>query len=841
MKYKKIISAIILTSIFINITAFASILGSESITEASLPISEGTVLHTNTFYSNQSGVGFQRENYVEYSPNKNSIPVIVSDKYLFGRRTVNQMVSSLMNQGIYPVMMMNSDFFSLQTGVPMSHQVENGILITKDNQILDSVGINEDGTAFIAPLQINTTITVGENTVVIDNFNKYRQPYTIYMLNEKFSETTEAKTPGLNVIIGNLTGDITINSTITGVVESVVESEGAIDIPEGKLVLTADNLVPEEVMQQLMLFKEGDEITLETTTEGDERWFDVKDALGCLGGRIIKDGEITEVDESAAPRTAFGVKEDGSLIFYTIDGRQIGYSYGARLQTLAKRLKELGCVDAVNLDGGGSTGIGVIYPGNDNFSIVNSPSDGSPRKVSTFMGIYNLTESSGDAEKLFIYPYSGNYLSGATETFNVLATDGQYHKVPTPNDIEFTAPDGTKTTSSTLTITDNGEITASTPDKKLSGKVILNCYETPADITLTNQDTGKSINTIDVKCSDSINLSATAWIGNKKLIGDDSCFIWDVDENLGTIDSNGYYTASDDTQTGKITVSAGDFKKEFTVNITADNDSYTKIDFEYIAPGQVAISFINTDGVGIKDENIKIKVDGAKIETVLNEGKVNLVFSDSFMHKISVNATNNANLSTTAFYTVNGIEYESIFEDTKNHWSEKYITYMNHKKIVNGSMEDGKALFRPASNITRAEFAVMIANLLGIDSSDYKNTVLETDDSNSIPSWAINQAKALSELGIMKGRQDGDKVLFEPGAHLMRSEAVTVLSRIMSADIKADKKIDFTDKDDIPSWSKEAFEKLYSLGVINGYEDGSLKPSGKITRAEAVKLLFEIY
>ena len=41
----------------------------------------------------------------------------------------------------------------------MSHQVENGVLITKDIQELDSIGINEDGTAFIAPLKINTTIT----------------------------------------------------------------------------------------------------------------------------------------------------------------------------------------------------------------------------------------------------------------------------------------------------------------------------------------------------------------------------------------------------------------------------------------------------------------------------------------------------------------------------------------------------------------------------------------------------------------------------------------------------------------------------------------------------------
>ena len=75
----------------------------------------------------------------------------------------------------------------------------------------------------------------------------------------------------------------------------------------------------------------------------------------------------------------------------------------------------------------------------------------------------------------------------------------------------------------------------------------------------------------------------------------------------------------------------------------------------------------------------------------------------------------------------------------------------------------------------------------------------------------------------------------------MRSEAVTVLSRILPEDIKINSNINFTDKDDIPSWSLEAFKRLCSLKVVSGYEDGSVKPMGSITRAEAVKLLYEIY
>ena len=841
MKYKKILSLVIASAIFIQTTAFASILGSETITQASLDIANGAVLHTNVFFSDQSGVGKQTENYVEYFPNEKTVPVVVSDRYLYGRRSVSQMATSLMQSGVYPVMMMNSDFFSLQTGVPMSHQVENGVLITKDTAILDSLGINEDGTAFIAPLQINTSIKVNEETINIDNFNKFRQPYVIYMFDDKFSATTEAKDPGLNVIIGDLSDKITLDSTITGKVESVVESEGAIEIPEGKIVLSADNRVPEEVMAQLKLFKEGDVIEITTSADGDARWHDAKYALGCFGGRIIKDGEITEVDDTAAPRTAFGIKEDGSLIFYTIDGRQTGHSYGARLQTLAKRLKELGCVDAVNLDGGGSTGIGTIYPGNDNFSVVNKPSDGPPRKVSTFIGLYNLAKSSKKAEKLFMYPYSGNYLSGATESFNVLATDMGYYKAPTPENLTFTAPDGSESKSSDVVITGNGPVKVSVSSGDAKGYVTLNCYDTPSDIVLSNHDTKKNLNSISVKCANSINLNATAWVGNKRLIGDDSCFVWNADENIGTIDSNGYFTATDEIAEGKITVSAGGFKKEFKVKITADKESYTDISFEYISPAQVSISFLNDDGIGIKEENIIIKADGEKVETALEGDSVNLVFADNLTHKISVTATNNAELTTTAFYTINGIEYESLFADTENHWAKKYIAYMNAQKIVNGSTEDGKLMFRPASNVTRAEFAVMIANLLKLDVSKYEDKELNTDDASLIPSWAINHIKALSSLGIMQGRESGGKIMFDPSASLMRSEAITVLSRILPKDLKLNSNIIFTDKEDIPDWSLEAFKRLCSLNVISGYEDGSVKPNGSITRAEAIKLLYEIY
>jgi exopolysaccharide biosynthesis protein len=69
------------------------------------------------------------------------------------------------------------------------------------------------------------------------------------------------------------------------------------------------------------------------------------------------DAEQFKADFSRArhPRTAVGVRAEGSLVFVTVDGRQPKKSVGMTVDELAGLMLELGCVDAINLDGGGST------------------------------------------------------------------------------------------------------------------------------------------------------------------------------------------------------------------------------------------------------------------------------------------------------------------------------------------------------------------------------------------------------------------------------------------------------------------------------------------------------
>ena len=84
------------------------------------------------------------------------------------------------------------------------------------------------------------------------------------------------------------------------------------------------------------------------------------------------------------PRTAFGVKADGTMIFLVVDGRQSGYSDGATLLDMSAIFARLGAYNAINLDGGGSTGL-YLPDGNGGFYAVDKPCEKDRAVVNTLV------------------------------------------------------------------------------------------------------------------------------------------------------------------------------------------------------------------------------------------------------------------------------------------------------------------------------------------------------------------------------------------------------------------------------------------------------------------------
>ena len=115
--------------------------------------------------------------------------------------------------------------------------------------------------------------------------------------------------------------------------------------------------------------------------------------MEAIGGApiLLKEGEIRISNEAEAipldmtivrhPRTAIGWSGGKRLIFFVCDGRQPLWSMGMTLPELAGTLRELGCVEALNLDGGGSATFVV------DGRALNRPSDGRERNVSSIFAI----------------------------------------------------------------------------------------------------------------------------------------------------------------------------------------------------------------------------------------------------------------------------------------------------------------------------------------------------------------------------------------------------------------------------------------------------------------------
>ena len=91
-------------------------------------------------------------------------------------------------------------------------------------------------------------------------------------------------------------------------------------------------------------------------------------------GRLLDGGRIVpEAGGPIHPRTALGLdSQRKALHLVVVDGRQAGYSEGMPLRELAQLMRDLGCWDAANLDGGGSS-IMMVRQGAD-WRVVNDPS-----------------------------------------------------------------------------------------------------------------------------------------------------------------------------------------------------------------------------------------------------------------------------------------------------------------------------------------------------------------------------------------------------------------------------------------------------------------------------------
>lgn len=163
-------------------------------------------------------------------------------------------------------------------------------------------------------------------------------------------------------------------------------------------------------------------------------------------------------------------------------------------------------------------------------------------------------------------------------------------------------------------------------------------------------------------------------------------------------------------------------------------------------------------------------------------------------------------------------------------WAKEAIIGLTNAGIVNG-MGDGE--FNPAGNVTREQFCKMVVQMYGLDATDTATTFSDVDTS----AWYAPYVTAAVNAGFVQGQSDD---YFGIGESIMRQDMATILYRAI--DLKGEMaELNFTDNDSIAEYAKDAVSELVGLGIMNGYEDGSFKPRGSATRAEAAKVIWGIY
>jgi hypothetical protein len=172
---------------------------------------------------------------------------------------------------------------------------------------------------------------------------------------------------------------------------------------------------------------------------------------------------------------------------------------------------------------------------------------------------------------------------------------------------------------------------------------------------------------------------------------------------------------------------------------------------------------------------------------------------------------------------------QTFSDVASNHWASIFINYLATKGIING-YTDGT--FKPEGVITRAEFA-KIAVMAGNFALSTTSTTSSFSDVAS-SHWAFKYIETAKNQGIIGGYADGT---FRPDEKISRAE----LAKMVVTAGKFTINNTGTAFPDVASdhWAYDYVMTAKNLGIIGGYPDGTFKPSGNATRAEASKMVYE--
>ena len=187
-----------------------------------------------------------------------------------------------------------------------------------------------------------------------------------------------------------------------------------------------------------------------------------------------------------------------------------------------------------------------------------------------------------------------------------------------------------------------------------------------------------------------------------------------------------------------------------------------------------------------------------------------------------------------AMALIRGIDVPQFTDVAEDAWYHDYVYDLVYRGVVNGMTA---TTYEPEGKLTRAQFVKLLACSLE-EAETLKTYEGQHPFTDSEGHWAETYIAWAKDKGIVEGVSATE---FDPEAPITREQMATIFGRYaLKQGIELPKSDNaagsFPDADKISEYAHEFVELMRIAGILNGYEDGTFRPQGNATRAEAAKL-----
>lgn len=315
----------------------------------------------------------------------------------------------------------NADFFPW-SGDPIGMMVRSGELVSLP-YLKRAAFLWGANYSTVGPIETTITFKAGDLLRTVDGLNEEAKDNALTLFTP-VSGTARSTVPG-NFVLLSVADKLTPSGVIKAKVELITPDLKTSQIEPGKMILVGTG------NQKLSVagLPIGQELEIATRSTGAD-FSKVTHAVGGgpalirggkLGMSLVSEGIADSFSSALHPRTAVGATKEGDIWLVVIDGRQ-SMSRGTSLDELAKVMQRLGCVEAINLDGGGSSTLAL------GSLVLNRPSDkGLERAISNSLLLFGELPKP-ISEESYVIKGVPNLEEGSTATYSVVNSKGA--KVP---------------------------------------------------------------------------------------------------------------------------------------------------------------------------------------------------------------------------------------------------------------------------------------------------------------------------------------------------------------------------------------------------------------------------